>query len=75
MIEKLHPTGTSSIGCIEKVNELVDVVNALIKGDFPANINGREFLIDLSENLRDAQSKVKIKNGKDEEDLKSNETL
>jgi len=44
---------------ILKVNELVDVVNALIDGEFPASMDRIDFRLKLAENLRKAQSEVK----------------
>lgn len=44
---------------IAKINEIVDVVNALIDGDFLENQDGWDFVRKLRENLREAQMKVK----------------
>lgn len=44
---------------IAKVNELVDVLNALIDGEFPEDQDRWDFVRKLRENLRDAQMKVK----------------
>ena len=68
MIEKLkksekgpgyYCSGANLREVIAKVNELVDVVNALIDGDFPDSIDRIDFLLKLLYNLRDAQSEVK----------------
>ncbi len=42
-----------------KINEIIDVVNALIDGDFPNSMDRTDFRLKLAENLRKAQSKVK----------------
>jgi len=44
---------------IAKINEIVDVVNALIDGEFPNSMERRDFLLKLARNLRKAQREVK----------------
>lgn len=49
----------------QKTNEIIDVVNALIDGDFPDSIYTIEFLRKLLENIRTAQSRTKGDNSGD----------
>jgi len=60
MIEKLTPSHkTSYAETVEKINEVVNVVNALIDGEFPDSMDKIDFRLKLAENLRKAQSEVK----------------
>ena len=68
MIDKLHPTGTSGEKAVGKINELIDVVNALICGDFEViNQPVIEFCRNVRDNIRDAQNKVRLEEKESEE--------
>lgn len=59
MIEKLHSEGATGLQAAKKVNEIIDVVNALIDGEFPDSMDRIDFRLKMAENLRKAQSEVK----------------
>ena len=59
MIEKLHPEGALREEIAPKINEIIDVLNALIDGEFEENPTTGDICRKFRDNIRSAQAKVK----------------